>query len=64
VLHKKYEETFRGKLLYDDKHFITGNNDDIKDNVFFHVDKNKTFYGKEEYFTSKDMVVVSSWDNK
>jgi hypothetical protein len=43
---------------------LIGNNDDIKDNVFFHVDKNKTFYGKEEYFTSKDMILVSNWDNK
>jgi hypothetical protein len=60
VLRKKYE-AYSGTVLFEDETFVMGNEDDVKDHIFYHVNKNKLFNGQEEFFTTKEMITLCNW---
>lgn len=48
--------------MYDDKNFSCECVDEIKDNILFHIDKNRDIVD-EEFFAYKDIIVMCSWSS-
>jgi hypothetical protein len=40
-----------------------GLEDEVKDFIFYHVDKNKLFDGSEEFFSTKEMITLCKWSS-